>query len=444
MTFINFLNERIVVPLADMYMGTEVIEYLRMIQIMSTWTHEQIRDWQNEQLKKLIAHACKTTRYYNELLHHRGLTLSDIKSINDLKKLPVLTKEYIVNNSEKFIPKNLSGIQYKKVGTGGSTGDPLHYLQDKRSFSYATALRYYFLNKLGYRLGDKLLVLGGSSVLPNHTYSLQYKIYHFLNRKTMLSSIDMSDQVIDQYLEVIRDRQIAFIFGSPSVIYLLACRLEKRKEALASVKGYVSTSEMLLDHYREKIESVLNCTIMDVYGAGDGGISAYESEPGIYQVGYNCIVEIENSEAGNDMGNIIATDLLNYAFPFIRYQIGDQISLLDPEKTKIQYNGQIITQIWGRKSEIMRLENGITLTGKGWPTLFSHLHVRAFRIKKTGYLQIECEIEKAPGYTKDEEYPIRATFKKHAGEDCVVSISYVDNFQPLRNGKRNFFISSAE
>ena len=440
----NFLNEKIIVPLADRYSGSGIMKYYKMIKTMSAWTPEEIRNWQNERLRDLIEHAYHNTQYYQDLFDSAGLTPSDIKDMNDLNKIPILTKEDIIKSPEKFIPQNISDIKYRNDATGGSTGTPFRFMVDLKSFSYLTAMHNYYLGRVGYRLGDKLLVLGGSSINPAEKLSFKYKLYRSLTRRTFLGGVNMSDEIADQYLKIITRKKIEYIYGFATAIYLLACRAEKTKVRLPRIKACVTTAEMLLDEYREKIESAFDCQVMDAYGAADGGITAYESEPGIYEVGYSCILEIEKSVSENNTGNLLTTDLLNFALPFIRYRIGDQISILDKEKSTQYYNGQIITKIWGRIPDIMKLENGRILTGSPFAHLFRLINVKAYRIKKVGYMHIECAIQRTDLFSKDEEDVLISAFKKHAGQECKITITEVENFEPLPSGKRNYFISNSE
>jgi phenylacetate-CoA ligase len=304
-------------------------------------------------------------------------------------------------------------------------------------------MRYYHLGRVGYRLGDNLVVLGGISVFPSSRRSLKYKLYHFLSRRSLLNAVNISDEIADQHLKFLTKKKIEYIYGYASAIYLLACRAEKKKLKFPWIKACLTTSEMLLDDYREKIKSIFECEVMDVYGAGDGGISAYESESHIYNVGYNCIFETENNIGMNNSGDLLTTDLFNYATPFIRYRIGDQISILDPERAKIYYNGQIITKIWGRNWDVIKLENGNILTGIGFATfVFAGLNVRAYRVKKVGIMHIECELQKTELFSKEEENLIISEFKKQAGQECKVTVSYLEKFEPLPSGKKNYFIAN--
>jgi phenylacetate-CoA ligase len=438
MKIINFLNKKIIIPTTDRLRGTEIEQYWSRINTMSSWTPGEIRDWQTLRLKELINHAYHQTVYYKEIFDKLGLHPSDIKDLSDLQKIPTLTKTEIINNFEKLIPKNLNMFRYKNVATGGSTGVPLKYRLDMRSHSIAIALRYYFWHKAGYNFGDRLAVLGGSSILPDVKFTLIHKTYHSMIRKTLLNAVNMSDEVITRYLNIIANKKITVIYGYPSAIFLMAIYAAKRNLKFPNLKICITTGEILPNEYREKIISGLKCKVMDSYGAMDGGISAYKSKPGIYHAGYNSIVEVENRSKEVNCGNILATDLLNYALPFIRYKIGDEISLLNDDQAEKYYNGQIITNILGRNLDIIRLENGHVLMGIGFTGFFRSLNVRAFRIVKICRMHIECTIQKNENYTQDEENLIISTFKKQAGQECKITFKYLEYFDYLHSGKRNY------
>jgi len=218
MKIINFLNKNIIIPISDQLRGTDIGLCWSNINTMSSWTSAEIRDWQTENLKKLISQVYHHTIYYKEMFNKYGLRPSDFTDISDLKKLPVLTKKDIINNAEKLIPDNLHDIRYKNVATGGSTGVPLKYRIDMKSFSYSTAMRYYYWEKIGFKYGNKLAVIGGTSIIPDHKDTVLHKFYHIMNRKSFLNGVNMSDQVCDQYLELICRKKIAYIYGYPSAI----------------------------------------------------------------------------------------------------------------------------------------------------------------------------------------------------------------------------------
>ena len=56
-------------------------------------SHEQIRAWQDERLVKTVRHAYDHIPYYRNLMDKKGVVPEDIQSVDDLKKLPFLTKD---------------------------------------------------------------------------------------------------------------------------------------------------------------------------------------------------------------------------------------------------------------------------------------------------------------------------------------------------------------
>ena len=435
----SHLLKDLIMPLADRVMHTKIMYYLKQIENMSQWSSAEIDNWQNEKLQRLIEHAYANTEYYHDLMNKLKLNPSDIKTKNDLNKLPILTKKDIANNYKKIIPQNIKNFYYKNHSTGGSTGEPMRFLLDLKSWSFMSAYGIYSWEKFGYNYGDSYVALGSSSLFPTEKKSIKHNIYYSLIRKFPFSAMNLSDEVLLNYISEIKNRKIKFIYGYASAIYLLANFVLKKRIDLYNIIICFSTSEILTEEYRSVIEKAFHCKVVDCYGARDGGLSAYEVKPHQYHVGYNCIAELKESR--NSTGEILTTDLLNYAFPFIRYQLGDEITLSNSDNRKSKFNGQVITKVFGRIPDVMKLENGNILTGPGFTILFKDLHVKAYRLKKIGYMQIECGIKKNIGYTKDEESLIIATLKKHAGEDCDIKIKYIEEFELLRSGKRHYFIS---
>jgi len=408
---------------------------------MNQWSAEEIVDWQNERLRQLVNHAYYNTKYYHNVMKLRGLLPKDIKSYQDLKKLPVLKKQDILDNQLDFISSSSGKRDYIRSSTGGSTGDPLRFLLDKKTWSFTTANRIYSWGKFGYRLGNKYVALGSSSLFPVNNRSIKHQIYYNLIGKVPLNAMNVSEDVLLSYLKLVNNNDIKFIYGYASAIYLLAKCAIKEQITSSNIKGCFPTSEILLDKYRGAIESAFNCKVMDFYGAHDGGISAFEIEKGYYHVGYNCILEIDKENNEINTGKLLTTDLINHSFPFIRYEIGDEATLLDRDSVGNRFNGQVIGRIWGRTPDIIRLENGRVLTGPGFTILFKDLNVRAYRIKKAGRMKIECEIQKGLKYKNEEESLIISTFKKHGGQDCDIQIRYVEQFETSSSGKRRYFIS---
>lgn len=175
---------------------------------------------------------------------------------------------------------------------------------------------------------------------------------------------------------------------------------------------------------------------MDCYGARDGGVTAYEITPGYYHVSYNSIVRLENV-SNNSTGTLLLTNLFNKAFPLINYRIGDQVQI---KKDYSKYNGMLITKVIGRTSDVMSFDNGHKLTATGFSVMIRDFNVKAFAMKKVDGTTVLLQIQKKDSFKMDEMDKIYNTMKKHVGEEVKVIIEEVEKFEPLKNGKRNYFI----
>ena len=435
--FKHYFLFHFVMSVADIAMRTSIVSWYKRIKKMNRWGNQEVINWQNEQLRKLIIHFYENTIYYKKQLDNVGIDPYKINSMDDLKMIPPLTKKIIREHFNELVPKNIKSIPFKYAATGGSTGDPLRFNLDLNSWSYTTASNIYSFEQKGLLYGDKYIALGSSSLFPVSEKSRLHNIYYGLRKKMPMNGMNMSDGIMEKQISYIVRNRIEFIYGYASAIYLLA-KYVKASNIQVKLKACFPTSEILTDDYRKQIEEAFQCIVMDGYGARDGGITADELTPGFYHVGYNSLAEVVDCYSENT-GKLLVTDLLNYAFPFIRYEIGDEVTLV-PGKVDF-YNGQVISKVLGRESTVIHLENGNNLTGPGFTILFKDLNVIAYKIYKTGNLRIKIDILPNEKYSKEEEKLIYETMKKHAGENCEVIIEYFEKFDSEKSGKRNYFFN---
>ena len=426
----------VIFPVADFVMGTKAMHWYRNIKMMNDWSTEEIDIWQTNRLKELVQHAYYHTVYYKEVFDSRGLKPEDIQTFDDLKKLPVLTKEIIKARFEDIKPDNIQQIKHRFSSTGGSTGDPLRFLLDENTWGFVTAAKINAWKSTGYHYGDLYVSLGSSSLFPVNKRSRIHEVYYRIRNTIPLNGMNMENAVCKKYTDIILENKAHYLYGYASSIYLLALYVQKNSIQL-DIKGVYSTSEVLTDAYRQTIESTFNVRVLDCYGARDGGITAYEVTSGFYNVSYNTFCETKDENA---LSKLYSTNLIDFAFPFIRYELGDEV-LLDKDSDN-QYNGQTIKKIGGRSADIIHLSNGKVLTNPGFTILFKAFNIEAYRVEQLDTLALKVRIQKMESFEEHEEHDIIAAMKKHAGEDCEIVVEYVTQFEPLKNGKRSFFMNS--
>jgi phenylacetate-CoA ligase len=430
----------VVLPLLDKVMKTRMSYMYNQIRSLEQLDREEILVWQNDRLQQLVEHAYNNTVFYNRMFKSVGILPRDIRNKEDLGKLPVLTKAIIKENYDELIPQNINLIPHKKSATGGSTGDPLKFLLDNNSWSFSTANKIFNWERLGYNYGDKYIALGSTSLFVNKKKSIKHELYYRLNGKIGLNGIDMSDEICSYYVNIIKRKNIEFVYGYASSIYLLA-KYVISNQVMLSISACFPTSEVLTSTYRKTIYEAFNCQIMDCYGASDGGITAFSIEQGYYEVGHNCIVRLDDV-CKDDSGSALLTDLYNHALPLINYQIGDELKIRERNAQEYSYNGELLNEVKGRSSDILYFENGKTITGPGFTILFKDIPVDYYCVEKISDQSLICWIIKLPDYSGYHQKILLQTMEKHLGENMAIDIRYIDKPFLSASGKIQYFIDT--
>lgn len=431
---------RIVLPIAEKIKGTNSMYWLDQIEQMSKWTPEQIQAWQEDKLRVLIEHVYNHTKYYRRVFDELGLKPSDIRTEADLQKLPIITKQIIHEHFDEIVPDNISEFKYRESKTGGTTGEPLFYYCDENTWGYGTATKVYHWHKYGYVYGEPFAAMGSASLFGKKP-SLVRRIYDKIRNEIPINAVNLTDEICKKYVQLFRDKKIRYIYGYAASIFVFTKYVAAHNIDLKQIKGVFTTSEVLTDENRALIEKTYDCVVMDCYGARDAGMSAYERAYHEYEVGYNVIAEIINPFEKNT-GTLLCTNLLNLAFPLIRYQYGDDAELAPRNETN-GYNGQLIKRIWGRTTNVMRLENGHNVTAPGFSVIMQEFDIEAFSFNKTGVNEVTLTIEPIKGkYDDKQEAEISKTIYRYIGDDAKLIVKYIDHFEPLVNGKRSYFMNN--
>ena len=427
----------IILPLAERIIGACSCKWLKQIEHMQSWSREEVIAWQNERLQALVKHAYEHTIYYKELFDRLGLKPSDIQCAEDLKKLPIITKEIVRARFEDLVPDNIAQYRHRKDKTGGTTGEPMRYLTSEDTWGFVTAMKMHSWRTTSYRYGDKFAALGSASLFKKKA-SLPRRIYDWIRQEYPLNSINLSNELCQEYIDKMRREGINYIYGYASAIYLLVRYAHDNKVDVSFIKGAYTTSENLTPTYRAMIEKTFGCRVMDCYGCRDAGVACYEVKPGEYYLGYASILEVVDANS-EGIGVAVSTNVLNYAFPLLRYDYGDMVQL---KEQPYDYNGQVISQILGRKSDVLQLDNGHVLTSPGFTILMIKFDVVAYEIQKISGTEVKMQVQPVEGkWNKEQEKLLTDEMKRFVGEGCEFTLEYVDHFEPLKNGKRRYFMN---
>ncbi len=333
------------------------------------WSKEELSEYRLSRLKLLLAHAYTYCPYYREGFDRAGIAVQDVRSLEDLKHFPVLTREHIQNHQDTLISSNKEQYRCFKSSSSGTTGIPITYFQDADGVGAGMAALYLSYYLSGWRLGDRSLHIWGnpSSVKNWNTWGSKLKQWVFRQENldaTLLNDRENYPQVID----LINRFKPLSIDGYTSSITNLARYLQETGTKIHRPNMVFTTAENLFHYQREVIEKEL-APVSDIYGCGEiNGIAVRPLHSDRYYIIEPHVIVETACHPGTGFHEIIVTDLDNRVMPFIRYKPGD---FIDP----VQFNDgtgaikfDFFTNVNGRGSDIIELGNGraisaVTLVG---------------------------------------------------------------------------------
>jgi len=430
----------VIFPALERYSGTNIQQRLAGLRKSQWWSKAQIEELQTKKLKALVRHSYDNVPYYHRTFSQIGITPDDIKTKNDLRKIPVLTKDDIRKNLPDLLAKNIRKSERIELHSSGTTGEPMKYYIDKESYSADWAHTFRCWEWAGYHLGDPYVKFS-LNARNSHLKNIQDKMLKCL----YIYATGITEHSIEREIEIIRRFNPIIIRDYASHMYTMAKLMEKSN---IQYRGAVvaTTGDMLYPHYRELIENQFHCKIFDGYGGESTPISfECEEHDGYHICDEDVIVEFladfENVTSG-ELGRIVFTNLNNYAMPFIRYEIGD-IGKYSDESCPCGRGLQLMKSIEGRDSEIIMTPTGDFVVAQFFTILFKYINgVDQFQVTQERIDHLDVKIVKNLFFTDSDMNHIKNELQKRMGSDVKIEINFVNEI-PLfgRSGKWRSVIS---
>ena len=418
--------------------------------VKSQWkSYEELKEEQGKQLKYMIDLAYKNVPYYHKLFDDLKLSPGDVKKVDDLEKLPILTKEIIKQNWDDFKPANLNKLRYYENATGGSTGTPLRYRLSKFDRFLSGALLYRGWGYGGYELGDKMVFLAGASLDVGTKSYLAKRVHEVARNIKKLSSFDMGEKEMRDYVGVVNSFKPKFIRGYASSIYFFAKWIEENNIKTHQPLAVFTTAEKLYPDMRERIGTVFGCDVYDAYGLNDGGLGAYEcsEHSGLHIDTERAVMEVVDKN-GNQLesgeGEILATSLYNFAMPFIRYDTGDLGHVID-DVCGCGRGYKLLKEVVGRGQEFLIDPTGRYIHGAAF---YNDLMKKIDNVNEIEEIQV---IQKSPGkivlkivstntFDESQLCKIREIVRKRFN-GLYIEFKFVDAIERTGAGKYKFIIN---
>lgn len=436
----NIFFQKAIFPAVERIYGTNILTHYNSL-LESQWCPtEKIQRIQASKLKLLIRYAYENVPYYHSVFRNLNLHPDDIRSKDDLVKLPILTKDMIRRNFSQLLSRDYQNIPSYEYYSSGSTGEPFRYYLDKSSYSAGWAQTFRCWNWAGFTLGKKYV-----KISMNKRINFRQNIQDFLLRTRFIYGLDFSEDSVNRIIKQIQEYKPSIIRGYASHLYNIAKLMENNNLTLDGM-AVTTTGDILFPHYRELIEDRFCCKIFDCYG-GEGAAIAFECEMhNGYHIGEEDVimelVNFDDTVIEEGTGRVIFTNLNNYSLPFIRYDIGD-IAQTTNKRCACGRNLSRLLSIEGRDSDMIYSSSGRFLPVQYFTVLFKRIGgVDQFQIIQEDYSHLLIKIVKNASYTSQDTQHIINSIQQAIGYPINISMKFVTEIPVFgRSGKRRFVIS---
>jgi len=407
-------------------------------------SRDVITQFQWERLSRLLKHAYQTTVYYRELLHSADIKLTDMQCPFDFSYVPALEKSMIRERSADLLSQVYPKRRLMKNATGGSSGTPLVFYQDRAYWNQRNLSSYYFDRWAGWDFGGRQLIVWGALVDVDRAMPWKQQLNSFWRNHRWLNGFNLTEDLMIRAFKEMQRWRPQTILAYPSSLYLFAkCLEDNRLTPNWELNGIISSAEMLHPHYREVAERVFKAKIRNRYGGREAGIIAMECKAGRMHINcHDLHVEIDSHDPYSQPGEILITQLNNYAMPLIRYRIGDIGSLSD-EVCPCGNQLPILGNLLGRTTATFRTRSGELIHGGYFTRQFYGIDtVRQFQLIQDSYDVCRLKLVVNDEFRQDTLEGIIQKIQARLGENTDVRVEFLHEIPRPKSGKIAFTISN--
>jgi len=408
-------------------------------------------------LAKILTHASGESAFYRKL----GLRSDARESATKfLKRFPILTREAIRDRfpelvidalrSEIASPAAVSSRRYDwlVVKTGGTTGTPTSVVHDVCFRDWGRTTRLFAQRLCGFPLGTRFFRLWGSEQdLLQQQEKLDRRVLRNLLGEIPLNAFRAKAGELIQHYQTIRsDPSVRHLMAYVDAAVSLATFIEDRNLAKPWLRTIMACAGTVTPEWRQILERAFGAEVFDKYGSRECADIACECQAhkGLHVFSPSVFVEVVDDEgrecAPGQTGRILVTLLNNFAFPMIRYEIGDLGVWAEPGPCACGLAFPRLLNLQGRADDMLVTEDG---------TLLTSVFVRHFvGVSLNRQLIREWQFEQAgPGAFVFRYVPLRSeglednlkqiqvSFRKALGASSRIELEAVAEIPPAPTGK---------
>lgn len=420
--------------------GGDFSDILKEAESRTFWSAEQLRAYRDERLRFFVQHCVRTVPFYRRRFRECGMSAEDIRTLEDLRHLPILTKQEAQSRMSEFISEAVPHKEQIIGHTSGSTGGGLHFATTLRAMHEQWAIWWRYRRWHGLQQGTWCGYFGGRSVVSLSQSQPPFWRYNYPGKQILFSGYHMNSENITSYVAELRRRRPLWLHGYPSLLALLASHLLESGAELGYEPRWITTgAENLLPQQARLIQRAFGVNPRQHYGMAEAVANISECDRGSLHADED-FAAMEFIPDKEGLGyKVVGTNLSNTATPLLRYDVQDVVTPLEGE-CSCGRMGRVVESVDGRREDYIVLKNRACL-GRMDHIFKDMINVREAQIYQKYPGEIFLRIVRGDHYTDRDEAALIKETRKRVGDGTDIIIKYVERLERSRTGKLRFVIS---
>ena len=400
----------------------------------------ELEVWQLAKIQQLVKYAYEHVPFYRKRFQREGIAPEDIKSLEDFRALPFLTREDVNSHLDELVSSDFAG-QLRRSETGGSTGEPTRFYYDDSWSDWDTVLRRRGRGWYGVRDGDKEAWVWGAERDMVY-WSWKRRLKARLLRRRFLNAFELTEAKMQAFADMLVRWQPTMLRAYPAALSLFARFVKEQGITGIRPKLIETTAEKLTASRRELLEEVFHCPVVNYYSCREMGAIAYPCEMGelhVCETRYLELVADDKPAEPGHAGEVVLTSLHQYGMPFIRYRIGD-LAVYEADSCPCKRGMPVLREIVGREADYVLTADGRYITG--FDHRFWHRpNIVRYQVYQPDRQHLEVRVVCKQDFDVASLEEIRSEIQAQVGESMNVSIQVVDHIELTPAGKHRVVIS---
>lgn len=445
----NSLYRHLLLPFFDRVVkGRQTVAHWKRAEQTQWNSREQLEEVQLAALKDLLTHAAATCPYYGDLWQSLGLNAASLSTLSDFSRWPLISRETIRQN--RMAMRTTTAVKRMSKATGGSSGEPLQFDLDSGSNDRRTAMMWRGYDWASAGPGTRQLYIWGTPVGNIPAWKrLKMDLHHRFDNHLILSCFEFTQEKMRTHFERMNRYRGDVIVAYTNPLYEFARYLQRENLKPHSPKSIVVGAEKLHAFQKNLIEQVFNAPIFETYGSREFMLIGAECDQhrGLHLSMENLLVEILNDDGSptkaGEEGNVVITDLFNYAMPFVRYVNGDR-AIAGFDQCSCGRGLPLLKQVVGRQLDTLDTPDGRKIPGEFFPHLIKDFPaIRRFQVIQEAIEQITLKLVVDGGnLTVSDRENLLGEIRKCTGAIVDVNLQFVDDIPLTKAGKLKVVVNA--